>query len=40
VSFTDSVKLFFNKLWDEQQQRMITFQEYHQLYGSTWGKAV
>lgn len=39
VSFTDSMKYFFNKLWDEQQQRMITFKEYRRLYGSTWAKA-
>jgi acyl-lipid omega-6 desaturase (Delta-12 desaturase) len=39
VTFTDSVKYFFNKLWDEQQERMITFTEYRRLYGSTWSKA-
>jgi acyl-lipid omega-6 desaturase (Delta-12 desaturase) len=33
ISFTDSMKLFLNKLWDEQQQRMITFSEYRRLYG-------
>jgi acyl-lipid omega-6 desaturase (Delta-12 desaturase) len=32
ISFTDSCKIFLNKLWDEQQQRMITFREYKQLY--------
>ena len=36
VSFTGSMKYFLNKLWDEQQERMITFREYRQLYGSTW----
>ncbi|MBL7817684.1 MAG: fatty acid desaturase [Saprospiraceae bacterium] len=36
VSFTGSLKYFFNKLWDEQQQRMITFREYRRLYGSAW----
>jgi omega-6 fatty acid desaturase (delta-12 desaturase) len=36
VSFTGSMKYFFNKLWDEQQERMITFREYRRLYGSTW----
>ena len=36
VSFTGSLQYFLNKLWDEQQQRMITFKEYRRLYGSTW----
>ncbi len=36
VSFTGSLNYFFNKLWDEQQERMITFREYRRLYGSTW----
>jgi acyl-lipid omega-6 desaturase (Delta-12 desaturase) len=36
VSFTGSFKYFFNKLWDEQQEKMITFREYRRLYGSTW----
>ena len=36
VSFSDSLKYFIYKLWDEQQQRMITFTEYRKLYGSTW----
>ncbi len=35
VSFADSLGYFLNKLWDEQQQRMITFREYRQLYGSS-----
>lgn len=32
ITFTDSCKIFLNKLWDEQQQRMITFTEYRRLY--------
>jgi acyl-lipid omega-6 desaturase (Delta-12 desaturase) len=32
VSFTGSLKYFMNKLWDEQQDRMITFAEYRRLY--------
>ncbi len=35
VSFTGSMRYFFNKLWDEQQDRMITFREYRRLYGNT-----
>jgi omega-6 fatty acid desaturase (delta-12 desaturase) len=34
VTFTESLRFFLNKLWDEQQQRMITFREYRMLYGS------
>lgn len=34
VTFSESLKLFLNKLWDEQQQRMITFSEYRRLYGA------
>jgi acyl-lipid omega-6 desaturase (Delta-12 desaturase) len=33
VSFTGSLKYFSNKLWDEQQDRMITFMEYRRMYG-------
>ncbi len=33
VSFTGSLKYFQNKLWDEYQDRMITFSEYQKLYG-------
>jgi acyl-lipid omega-6 desaturase (Delta-12 desaturase) len=33
VSFTESLKFFQNKLWDEYQDRMITFAEYYRLYG-------
>ncbi len=36
ITFSESLQLFFNKLWDEQQERMITFGEYKRLYGSTW----
>jgi acyl-lipid omega-6 desaturase (Delta-12 desaturase) len=36
LSFSDSLKTLMHKLWDEQQQRMITFTEYRRLYGSTW----
>jgi acyl-lipid omega-6 desaturase (Delta-12 desaturase) len=32
VSFFGSMKYFMNKLWDEQQQRMITWSEYRKLY--------
>lgn len=31
MSFWDSLKLASNKLWDESQQRMITFKEYSRL---------
>lgn len=30
VTFWESLKCMFNKLWDEQTQRMITFREYYQ----------
>jgi acyl-lipid omega-6 desaturase (Delta-12 desaturase) len=33
VSFFGSFKYFQNKLWDEYQDRMITFTEYRRLYG-------
>ncbi len=32
VSFIESVKLFRYKLWDEFQDKMITFEEYNRLY--------
>jgi acyl-lipid omega-6 desaturase (Delta-12 desaturase) len=32
VSFFGSMRYFMNKLWDEQQQRMITWSEYRELY--------
>lgn len=32
MSFRDSLKCAFNKLWDEQTQRMITFKEYKNKY--------
>jgi hypothetical protein len=28
ITFTESLKCIFNKLWDEEQQRMISFREY------------
>lgn len=31
ITFWESLKLASNKLWDESQQRMITFREYYQL---------
>lgn len=31
LSFLESLKMVFNKLWDEEQQRMISFREYYQL---------
>lgn len=31
VTFFQSLKLIFNKLWDEKNERMISFQEYYQL---------
>ena len=31
ISFSESLKLMFNKLWDEDQQRMITFREFNLL---------
>ncbi|MEZ4949737.1 MAG: fatty acid desaturase [Saprospiraceae bacterium] len=31
VTFGESLKCMFNKLWDEQQQKMITFKEYKNL---------
>lgn len=31
LSFRDSLKCMFNKLWDEERQRMITFREYYRL---------
>lgn len=31
MTFRDSLKCIFNKLWDEQQQRMITFREFYRL---------
>jgi len=31
MTFRDSLKCMFNKLWDEQQERMITFREFYQL---------
>jgi acyl-lipid omega-6 desaturase (Delta-12 desaturase) len=34
VTFWESVRMFRNKLWDEQAQRMITWGEYRQLHGA------
>lgn len=31
LSFLDSLKTVFNKLWDENQQRMISFREYYEM---------
>lgn len=31
LSFLESLKMIYNKLWDEEQQRMISFREYYQL---------
>ena len=33
IGFGESLKCMFHKLWDEQQERMITFKEYRELYG-------
>lgn len=32
VSFTESLSFMFHSLWDEQQNRMITFAEYRKVY--------
>ncbi len=34
ITFTESLKCMFHKLWDEDQQRMITFREYVRRYGN------
>ena len=34
VTFTESLKFAYNRLWDEQAQRMISFKEYYQRYRS------
>ena len=34
VTFTESLKYAYNRLWDEQAQRMISFKEYYQRYRS------
>ncbi|MBC8753447.1 fatty acid desaturase [Kordia sp. YSTF-M3] len=31
LSFKDGLKMMFHKLWDEEEQRMITFREYYRL---------
>lgn len=33
ITFWESLKCMFNKLWDEEQQRMITYREYFRRYG-------
>ena len=33
IGFIESLQCMFHKLWDEQQERMITFKEYRELYG-------
>lgn len=32
VTFTESLSYMFNKLWDEQTERMISFREYYRKY--------
>ena len=32
ITFWESLKCVFNKLWDEEQQRMISFREYFRRY--------
>ncbi|MHB1147484.1 MAG: fatty acid desaturase [Lutibacter sp.] len=34
VTFKESLKMISNKLWDENQQKMISFSEYRKLYGA------
>ena len=31
VSFTESLKMIFNKLWDEENQRMISFSDFYKM---------
>lgn len=33
ITFIESLKCMFNKLWDEEQHRMITYREYFRKYG-------
>jgi acyl-lipid omega-6 desaturase (Delta-12 desaturase) len=33
ITFWQSLKCIFNKLWDEEQQRMISFRQYFRVYG-------
>lgn len=35
ITFGQSLRCMFNKLWDEDQQRMITWREYKRRYGAT-----
>jgi len=32
IKFTESLRCMFNKLWDEEQERMITYREYFRKY--------
>ena len=34
ISFKDSLKMISNKLWDENQNKMISFTEFYKLYDS------
>lgn len=34
ITFWESLKIATHKLWDEQQQRMITFREFYKKYGN------
>ncbi len=34
ITFIESLKCMFNKLWDEEQQRMISFREYFKKYSN------
>jgi len=34
ISFIESLRCVFNKLWDEEQERMITYREYFRKYGN------
>jgi Fatty acid desaturase len=34
ITFWESLRCIFNKLWDEEQERMITFREYFRRYRS------
>ena len=32
ITFIQSLRCMFNKLWDEEQERMITYREYFRKY--------
>lgn len=36
ITFLESLKCMFNHLWDEQEQRMISFKEYYRTRNKTW----